>query len=89
VVFVKRWLDGERVADLCREFGISRKTAYKMRARYEEFGAQGLFDRPRARLTMASRTPPEVEKLALSVRGKHPTWDRRRSRRGCSSARPD
>lgn len=74
VVFVKRWLEGERVADLCREFGISRKTAYKMRARYEEFGAQGLFDRPRARLTMASRTPPEVEKLILSVREKHPTW---------------
>jgi transposase-like protein len=37
--FVRRWLDGERVVDLCREYGVSRKTAYKIRARYAEFGA--------------------------------------------------
>ncbi len=42
--FVKRWLDGERVVDLCREYGVSRKTAYKMRARYDEFGPRGLTD---------------------------------------------
>jgi transposase-like protein len=29
MLFVKRWLEGERVTDICREFGISRKTAYK------------------------------------------------------------
>lgn len=74
LLLVKRWMDGERVVDLCREFGISRKTAYKMRARYEEFGARGLFDRGRARLTQARRTPVEIEKLVLSVREKHPTW---------------
>jgi len=27
--FVARLLDGERMAALCREFGISRKTGYK------------------------------------------------------------
>lgn len=74
LLFVKRWMDGERVVDLCREFGISRKTAYKMRARYEEFGPRGLFDRGRARLTQARRTPVEIEKMILSVREKHPTW---------------
>jgi transposase InsO family protein len=72
--FVRRWLDGERVTDLCREYGVSRKTAYKMRARYEELGPRGLFDLPRARKTQTRRTPPEVEKAVLALRAKHPTW---------------
>jgi len=72
--FVRRWLDGERVVDLCHEFGISRKTAYKMRARFEELGPRGLFDLTRARKTQELRTPLEVEKVVLSVREKHPTW---------------
>lgn len=72
--FVKRWLDGERVVDLCREYGVSRKTAYKMRARYEELGPRGLFDLSRARKTQSRQTPPEVEQLVLSLRSKHATW---------------
>lgn len=72
--FVRRWIDGERVVDLCCEYGISRKTAYKMRARFEELGPRGLFDLSRARKTQKARTPPEVEKVVLHVREKHPTW---------------
>jgi hypothetical protein len=33
---------GEKVTDLCREFGISRKTAYKFIGRYEKHGTAGL-----------------------------------------------
>ena len=36
--FVIRLKDGETMASLCREFGISRKTGYKILERYEEFG---------------------------------------------------
>ncbi len=72
--FVKRWLDGERVVDLCREYGVSRKTAYKMRARYDEFGPRGLFDVSRARKTQSRRTPPEIEKLVVALRMKRSTW---------------
>jgi putative transposase len=32
--FVARLLDGEKMAMLCREFGISRKTGYKLINRY-------------------------------------------------------
>jgi putative transposase len=32
------------MADLCREFGISRKTGYKIFGRYQECGIQGLTD---------------------------------------------
>jgi putative transposase len=34
-------LDGEPMAGLCREFGISRKTGYKIQARYDTCGVEG------------------------------------------------
>jgi helix-turn-helix protein len=46
-VCVIRLQDGESMASLCREFGISRKTGYKIFERYEECGLEGLTDRAR------------------------------------------
>jgi transposase len=40
--FVIRMKDGESMAALCREFGISRKTGYKILDRYEECGGGGV-----------------------------------------------
>jgi len=40
--FVIRLKDGESMASLCREFGISRKTGYKIFERYEQCGLEGL-----------------------------------------------
>ena len=40
--FVARLLDGEKMAVLCREFDISRKTAYKIFNRYKDCGVEGL-----------------------------------------------
>src|SRR5207253_7752389 len=45
--FVARLLDGEKMAALCREFDISRKTGYKIFQRYKDCGVQGLTDRSR------------------------------------------
>jgi len=39
--FVARRLAGEPMAELCREFGISRKTGYKIFDRYEQCGVRG------------------------------------------------
>ena len=36
--FVGRLLDGEKMAPLCAEFGISRKTGYKIFHRYKGCG---------------------------------------------------
>jgi transposase InsO family protein len=72
--FVKRWQDGERVSDLCREFGISRKTAYKLLARFKEEGPRGLYDRSTRPRSMPHKTSPEVERIILALRRKHPTW---------------
>ena len=48
--FVARRLAGEAMAELCREFGISRKTGYKIFDRYQECG--GLTDRSDAPIGM-------------------------------------
>ena len=45
--FVARLLDGEKMAVLCREFEISRKTGYKIFQRYKDCGLEGLTDRSR------------------------------------------
>jgi transposase len=42
--FVGRLLDGESMSDVCREFGISRKTGYKIYSRYREHGLFALTD---------------------------------------------
>ena len=36
--FVARLLEGEKMAGLCREFDISRKTGYKIFSRYKDAG---------------------------------------------------
>src|SRR5262245_63857007 len=45
--FIARLLDGESMTALCAEFGISRKTGYKIYDRYKDCGLQGLTDRSR------------------------------------------
>ena len=44
IKFVARLLDGENMSRMCREFGISRKTGYKIFNRYKDFGLAGLQD---------------------------------------------
>jgi transposase-like protein len=41
---VARLLEGEQMSLLCREFGISRKTGYKIFERYQEHGLEALAD---------------------------------------------
>ena len=55
--FVARRLAGEPMAELCREFGISRKTGYKIFDRYQECGVQGLTDRSRRPYRYAINSP--------------------------------
>jgi transposase-like protein len=56
--FVARRLAGEAMAELCREFGISRKTGYKIFDRYQECGLQGLTDRSRRPYRYANQLSP-------------------------------
>jgi hypothetical protein len=45
--FVTRLLEGEAMTELCREFGISRRTGCKILNRYKECGSEALSDSSR------------------------------------------
>jgi putative transposase len=72
--FVARLLDGERMATLCREFDISRKTGYKIFNRYKDCGLKGLADRSRRPYRQANQLPFQVEKLIVQLKREKPTW---------------
>src|SRR4029450_5646418 len=60
--------DAGNVAWTCRHFGISRKTFYKWRRRYNEHGDVGLADRARAPHHSPRATPREVVGKILYLR---------------------
>ena len=70
--FVARRLAGEPMAELCREFGISRKTGYKIFDRYQECGVQGLTDRSRRPYRYGRQLPFQLENYILNVKREHP-----------------
>lgn len=72
--FVARMLSGEKMAALCREFGISRKTGYKIYERYKESGLEGLNDRSRRPNRHANRLPFQVERAILQIKQDYPSW---------------
>lgn len=69
-------LEGANVRALCRRFGISPKTGYKLLARHAEAGDAGLEDRPRRPNTSPGRTPAAA--LLLEARDAHPAWGARK-----------
>ena len=72
--FVARLLEGEKMAVLCREFDISRKTGYKIFARYKDCGVEGLTDRSRRPYRHANRLPFQIETLIVQLKKEHPSW---------------
>jgi putative transposase len=72
--FVARLLDGEKMSHLCEEFGISRKTGYKIFERYKESGLKGLTDKSRKPCHYANQLPFQVEKAILHIKKEKPTW---------------
>ncbi len=74
IKFVARLLDGEKMSHLCQEFGISRKTGYKLYERYKDCGLVGLTDRSRKPQRYAKQLPFQVEKAILQIKQDKPTW---------------
>ena len=62
---------GSNVSQLCRRFGISRKTGYKWRRRYRETGATGLADRSRGPQRSPRRSAVAIEKQVLTIRDQY------------------
>lgn len=78
--FVIRLKDGESMASLCREFGISRKTGYKIYERYEECGLEGLSDRTRRPVRYANQLPEQIEAAIVAAKREKPHWGARKIR---------
>jgi transposase InsO family protein len=71
-------LESANVSELCRGFGISRKTGYKWLERWRATGPSGLADQSCRPQRSPLRTELALEQLALSVRDQHPCWGGRK-----------
>jgi transposase len=78
--FVARLLEGEAMTEVCREFGISRKTGYKIYGRYKEHGLEAWSDRSRRPVRCANQLPPQFEDLIVGCKRNKPHWGARKIR---------
>jgi transposase len=72
--FVARLLEGESMAAVCREFGISRKTGYKIFDRYREYGVEGLCDRSRRPYKQANQLAVQTVAAIVGLKKQKPHW---------------
>ena len=68
------------MSDVCRSFGISRKTGYKIFNRYKEQGLEALYDRSRRPVRYANQLPAPVERLIVDLKRDKPHWGARKIR---------
>jgi transposase InsO family protein len=68
------------ISELCRDFGISRKTGYKWIQRFDERGREGLADHGRRPESHPNATDRRVEQFIVAVRYRVPRWGPRKLR---------
>ena len=62
------------MSELCRLFGVSRKTGYKRLRMWRELGEAGLLDQSRAAHHHPNATPVVIQEQLVRVREAHPEW---------------
>lgn len=72
---------GVSFAELCRRFGVSRKTGYKWLKLYRAGGRDRLRDRSRAPVSSPLKTSSMMEARVCALREKHPAWGGRKIHR--------
>lgn len=77
--FIAAWLKREHtMRDLCRRYGISRKTGYRLVERFGDLGWEGLAHRSRAPHTHPNQTPREVTARLIEFKRRFPTYGPRK-----------
>lgn len=76
----QRQRSGLSLAELCRRFGISRKTGYKWLERWDAEGPSGLGDQSRRPRGCAHAVPPEVVAAIVQLRHRHPLYSAKKIR---------
>jgi putative transposase len=61
-------------AALCAHYGISPKTGYKFKKRYESNGPDGLKEQSRRPIHSPTKIPEEIENAFVELRKKHKGW---------------
>jgi putative transposase len=79
----------ERMAELCREYGISRKTGYKWRERYANGGWKGLEEQSRAPHKQANAVEEWIREEVLRARAGHRRWGARTLLRWLQNKQPE
>jgi len=75
IAFIAGYLEHDlSMAELCRSFGISRKTGYKFVQRYQTFGPQGLHDLKPIPHHQPLAVVEATLKLIIALRTDHPFW---------------
>src|SRR5438046_904248 len=72
---------GLAMKELCRRFGISRKSGYKWLQRYREGGPEALRDRSRRPKRSPALSAPDIAQEVIKVRLANPVWGGRKLRR--------
>lgn len=78
--FVARLLECEGMSEVCRDFGISRKTGYKIFNRYRQDGLEALTDRSRRPVRYANQLPDQIEAMIIASKKGKPHWGARKIR---------
>ena len=79
VKFIAGYLEYEACfSDLCRDFGISRRTGYKWVRRYNAAGVSALEERSRAPHAHPNAVSSDVVQSILTIRRRHPRWGPRK-----------
>lgn len=87
--FVAQYESGEwSMAELWRQYDISRPSGYKWLGRAHEEGEAGLADRSRASHRHPNQTAAWVEQQIIALRGQHPSWGPRKLRFVLHTRRP-
>ncbi|MDO5971379.1 IS481 family transposase [Flavivirga aquimarina] len=81
IEFICEWRTGKyTITELCKNFGISRPTAYKLIDRFENQGYNGLKEQSRAPRKHPNATDENIVKSIIKLKGKHSRWGAKKIR---------
>jgi transposase InsO family protein len=79
----------EAFSQICRQFGVSRKTGYKWLERYDTLGVAGLVDQPRVAAVHPRWLTDVAVDAIIEARKEHPTWGPKKLQVCLSKSRPE
>lgn len=77
------------ISSLCRSYGISRNTAYKLLKRFKEDGVDGLIDKRTCRPVRSKQYEKKIWDTVAALRNAHPTYGPRKLLKILRNQSPD